>query len=228
MTVAPGNERCFIIKIPENDRSHLSGSFDMLDDDLSASPLSVTVFNHKNEAVYHNRAGVPGGHFSLLDVYGRHDFCIGNGSGHYNAEHAFERTEEDNAHFLPYQDHHKDDDSVDGTNRDGKTRTVGFNIRVVEGATSRLQAHTKEELKGPAAEMLKEVTQLSMELSDQLESMLDHEEYMKDRENAHKHFIDLTVSLLFRWTMLEALALMVISIGQVLYFRKFFESRRYI
>jgi len=220
-------EKCVAINLPEGG-SHLSGSYDMLDDDLPATPLTVALFDSHDNVVYQNRVGVPGGHFSIRDSYGRHHFCIGNGRGHYFVETDVQRSEKDNEQFEPYMDHHKDDDSVDVQNRDGKTRHVGFTIRVTSNAETRLKKRNKEQVEGPTADLLTEVTQLSLELVDQLDAMLDHEEYMKDRDNVHKDFLDSTVSLLFKWTMVEAVALITISVGQVLYFRKYFESRRYI
>lgn len=226
ISVEPEHEKCIAIMLPIGG-AHISGSYDMLDDDLPASPLSVTLFDSNNHVLYHNRVGVPEGHFSIRDAHGKHYFCVGNGHAHYKYDDIY-RTDKDNERFVKYMDHSHDDDGVDVNNRDGKTRNVGFTIRVGETAHNLLKKHGKEQLTGPTAELLKEVTQLSHELVDQIDDFLDHEEYMKDRDNVHNEFLDATISLLFRWTILEALALITISVGQVLYFRKFFESRRYI
>lgn len=61
-----------------------------------------------------------------------------------------------------------------------------------------------------------------------LHTMGDHQEYMRDRENRHSVLADTTLSRIMQWTVLEAIVLILISCGQVLYLKKFFEQRRYL
>lgn len=61
-----------------------------------------------------------------------------------------------------------------------------------------------------------------------LNTMSDHQEYMRGRENRHSVLADTTLSRIVQWTVLEAVVLILISCGQVLYLKKFFEQRRYL
>lgn len=218
-----------IISIPDQG-AHLSGSYDMLDDHLSASPLAVTLFDDNHDVVYTGRAGVPEGHFSIKNAHGRYLFCIGNGFAMYHFDNAHERrTDHENHRYQLYKDHHKDDDGYDVSNRDNKSRTVGFSIHV-EQTTAALMKHMvkSEDMKSPLFEDLQDMTELSLELETSLTTLLDHQEYMKDRDDIHDEYLDYTLGMLTTWAMIEASILIAVSVGQIMYFRRVFETRRYM
>ena len=207
------------------------GSYDMLDDHLTATPLSVTLFDEHHDVAYTGRAGIPEGHFEIKNAHGKYMFCIGNGFESYHFENADEkRTEFENHRYQLYKDHHHDDDGYDVTNRDNKPRTVGFNIHVSHTTETLMKQITNSEdfTKSPLSQDLQDVIDMSNNLETMFNSLLDHQEYMKDRDETHGEYLDESLSILGKWTMVEALLLIVVSCGQILYFRRVFETQRYM
>lgn len=106
--------------------------------------------------------------------------------------------------------------------KDGIDREVGFAIRVVP------PTRNLENEAGPDDRLTSNLLSMSVKLMAGLQTMSDHQEYMKERENRHTILADTTFSRVVQWTVLEAVVLMLIACGQVLYLRKFFEQRRYL
>merc|ERR1712071_319646 len=88
-------------RVPGKTPSYISGDFEWLDDAISVEPTYVILQDMESNAVYQSTEGSRQGTFSHLGV-GSFDFCLSNGS--------------------------LSDDSINGA--DGKTRRVGFNLRV--------------------------------------------------------------------------------------------------
>mmetsp|Transcript_5298 Transcript_5298/g.8112 ORF Transcript_5298/g.8112 Transcript_5298/m.8112 type:complete len:222 (-) Transcript_5298:122-787(-) len=106
--------------------------------------------------------------------------------------------------------------------KDGIDREVGFAIRVVPP-----QRGIEGEA-GPDDRLTSHLIELSEKLMEGLDTMTDHQEYMRERENRHAMLADSTFNRVKEWTFLEAIVLVLISFGQVLYLKKFFEQRRYL
>jgi hypothetical protein len=111
---------------------------------------------------------------------------------------------------------HKGDDS-------DRVRTIGFALRVrppsraLDGAIS-----------GPDGEKALELMDWAEELTEEWDTLLDHYDYLREREAAQEELSRKILQRVMRWTLVEALLLMTIASCQVLYFRKFFEKRRYL
>merc|ERR1719384_1208579 len=103
--------------------SSITGSYDMLDDDLSATPVTSTLFDDDYAVLWHSEAGASEGSFITRGT-GRYHLCFGNGSGQYKTEADRERER------MRVEGHHIDDDNFDYANYDGKDRNIGFNVRV--------------------------------------------------------------------------------------------------
>jgi len=106
--------------------------------------------------------------------------------------------------------------------KDGNDREVGFAIRVVP------PARELENEAGPDTRLTANLLKMSVKLMSGLDTMSDHQEYMRERENRHTILADTTFNRVVQWTMLEAVVLGLIAVGQVLYLKKFFEQRRYL
>ena len=106
--------------------------------------------------------------------------------------------------------------------KDGIDREVGFAIRVVPPVRG------IEGEAGPDDRLTSHLIELSEKLTEGLDTMTDHQEYMRERENRHTVLADSTFNRVVQWTFLEAVVLVLISFGQVLYLKKFFEQRRYL
>ena len=114
------------------------------------------------------------------------------------------------------------DDMVD--NSDGKTRSVGFNFRV--------RPQPKEmggtDLQGADDAKTTNILKLSGQLMDSILFLEDHQANSKARELKQDKMMMKTYGRVVKWTVLEALVLIVISGSQVLYLRKFFERKRFL
>jgi hypothetical protein len=105
--------------------------------------------------------------------------------------------------------HHKSRDKLD--------RSVGVNVRVSSI---------------PKAELLQEegamLLSFSQSISNKLYDLQNHMDYMRARESAHREVAEQTYTYVVRWTVLEAIVLVCVAAAQILYLRKFFETKRYI
>lgn len=108
-------------------------------------------------------------------------------------------------------------------NKDGTDRQIGFAIRVIPPPSRGEDGEA-----GPDNRLTSHLMELSEKLMEGLHTMNDHQEYMRERENRHLLVADTTLSRIVQWTVLEAIVLILISCGQVLYLKKFFEQRRYL
>jgi len=107
--------------------------------------------------------------------------------------------------------------------KDGFDRQVGFAVRVVPPSSRGQDGEA-----GPDNRLTTNLLDLSANLMEGLHTMSDHQEYMRERENRHALLADMTLNRIMQWTILEAIVLTLISCGQVLYLKKFFEQRRYL
>lgn len=98
----------------------------------------------------------------------------------------------------------------DHISHDRLDREVAFEVRVL--------------VDDPAAPLVG----LTNHLNENLWNLQARQDYMRTREVAHREVTEETFSELLTWTIVEAVALVVVSFGQVLYFRRFLEKRRYM
>ena len=67
---------------------------------------------------------------------------------------------------------------------------------------------------------------VSEELNEGLLTLTDHQAYMRRREEHHDEVLRSTRSRVLWWTVAETVALIALSLWQVLYIRAFFETKR--
>lgn len=199
----------------------------MMDDELPAEPLTAVLFDYETDKVtWHNEYGKSEGHFSITAA-GKFHYCFGNGAGGY-------KTEEDKirekaklqGHPVPEDDH-----DYDYQNYDGGLRTIGFTLRVrpLEGTeASRMMQVNTGEVENAADVQKNRLIDLTNTLRDKMELLLDHQEYIKNREATHRHIVEQTFTMVMKWTMLEAFVLICIATAQVSYLKRFFETKRYL
>jgi hypothetical protein len=109
-----------------------------------------------------------------------------------------------------------------GDKEDGE-RTVGFALRV----RGRSRALGDKE-QGPDGEKALELISWAEELTEEWHTLLDHYDYLRSREAVHEELGDKIFKRVMRWTLVEAGLLVTIACAQVMYFRAFFEKRRYL
>lgn len=187
----------------------------MLDDDLSLNPVTSTLFDDLYEVLWHSDQAANDGSFITRGT-GRYHLCFGNGSGGYKTNEDRERER------LKVEGHHIDDDNFDYQNYDGKPRNIAFNVRV------RAEMKSEEGDGSTANGSSNRVLTMASRLKDKLDLLMDHQEYIKSREEQHRDIMEKTYSLLMKWTILEAFVLICVATSQVIYFRKFFETKRYL
>jgi hypothetical protein len=107
--------------------------------------------------------------------------------------------------------------------RDGNSREVGFAVRVVPPLRG-----LEDEKVGPDDRLTSNLLEMCATMNRGLQTMLDHQEYMRERENRHTALADTTFHRVVQWTVLEAVVLVLIACGQVLYLKRFFEQTRYL
>lgn len=100
---------------------------------------------------------------------------------------------------------------------DGLERTVGFEYTF----------DVKDEKKEIHSQNEKNVN-VATELTTQLNNLMTHHQYMKIREAKHREVVETTFSQLMWWVLLEGIFVVVIAAGQVMYFQRFLERRRYL
>jgi emp24/gp25L/p24 family/GOLD len=101
--------------------------------------------------------------------------------------------------------------------------TVGFTIRVHD-----IQRTLAKEEIGPDALRAIGLQKSAMHVTDQWENMHDHFNYMHYREAEHRRMSEQINDRVMGWTILESLLVVTMAIGQVMYWKSFFEQRRFL
>ena len=199
-----------------------------MDDGLSANPVVAVLFDFDTERVaWHSKQGEPEGAFSFTGA-GKFHLCLGNGSGGY-------KTPEDKERDLKrMQGHPVEDDDFNYSNIDGMDRTIGFNVRVNPLSGTELERYKARNTKTTTSDSGKvdgqssRVEELSLTLREKIALLEDHQSYMKRREASHRDVVEQTFGLVMKWTLLEAFVLGLVATLQVMYLKKFFETKRFL
>jgi len=196
--VQAGDEHCFSVRTLGETRSIISGNFDILDDELSPDPVSVSLYDDKFARVWKS---FPSSHEATFSIFGlgRYTLCLENG-----------------LHVTDEQEEQREE--TEGW--DGEPRHIGFSIR-----TSPLQRGEEPDKEGPDNKRTEELLFSTTQLSEGFNTLNDHQDYLKDREAKHRDLMEATFQKIGRWTFFEALILILVAGGQVLYLKKFFEQR---
>jgi hypothetical protein len=100
---------------------------------------------------------------------------------------------------------------------------IGFSIHV-----SYAPRTLKDDEIGPDAERALVLVKKASKIQQDWTNLLDHFEYVRNREAVHQDMNDAILSRLSRWTYVEALLVVGMATAQVLYWKRFFETRRYL
>jgi hypothetical protein len=60
------------------------------------------------------------------------------------------------------------------------------------------------------------------------QNLVDHFDFLRNREAQHHVLTSQILSRVMGWTLLEAGLVVCMALGQVMYWKKFFEQRRYL
>jgi hypothetical protein len=100
---------------------------------------------------------------------------------------------------------------------------VGFSIRV-----SNLPRGLEDGEIGPDSERALKLVEKASDIHQDWGSMADHYDFVRNREAIHQEMNDAILSRLTRWTYIEAFLVIGMATGQVMYWKKFFETTRYL
>jgi len=100
---------------------------------------------------------------------------------------------------------------------------VGFNLRFHNPP----RAMEDGEI-GPDEERANTLIEKAAEIHENWDTLQDHFEFLRNREGIHFGMNNEIMGRLAWWTYVEALLVIGMAVGQVMYWKKFFEKRRYL
>lgn len=101
---------------------------------------------------------------------------------------------------------------------------VGFNLRLTPSIARALDT----EEKGPDTQQALQIIDSAIKVETDWKNLVDHYVYLRNREALAVQLSQKIQDRVMGWTFFEALLVIAMAIGQVLYWRKFFETRRYL
>ena len=105
-----------------------------------------------------------------------------------------------------------------------ETYTVGFDLRLEPVATRALD----EDEKGPDTQQALEIIKSAQSVETSWLNLVDHYVYLRNREALAVQLSQQIQNRVMGWTVLEAVLVILMAVGQVMYWKKFFETRRYL
>jgi hypothetical protein len=185
--------------IRARETSTLVGNWDMLDDELDTAPLTVLIMQPSNGVTYYrSTTAASEGSFSVK-LDTKQKLAVCVQNGL------------DNKRKNKYKPKAKDKE------HDGLDRTVGLVMNVYKRDVS-------VELQDTNSKLLKGATDLTRRLKE----LINHHTYMRNREATHRELVERTFSHLLSYTCLEAVLVIGMALGQIMYLRRFLERRRYM
>jgi p24 family protein beta-1 len=113
-----------------------------------------------------------------------------------------------------------DDDDVRGQQ---ETYPVGFNLRL-----DPLPRSLPNNESGPEAEIGMHLIETASVIENDWKNLMDHFSYLRSREATYVQLTNQISERLLGWNIVEALLVVTMAVGQVVYWKKFFETRRYL
>jgi hypothetical protein len=105
----------------------------------------------------------------------------------------------------------------------GNTIPVGFNMRLVPDPRS-----LPDQEIGPDAERALLQVNAATRIQSDWSNLQDHYDFLRHRESVNEALTDAILYRVMGWTIAEAVLVIFMAIAQVMYWRKFFEQRRYL
>jgi len=195
ISIEPGTEECYIFLTPSDvgSFSTISGSFEVLHDDVDSYELAVKVVNlDTGESMHEVPTGTQEGDFKLerIKASSRFSICFQNNADYDDDENEFD---------------------------------VGFNIRFHKPPRTLEDGES-----GPDGERASQLVEKASQIHQDWDILQDHFDFLRNREGIHYGMNDQIMNRLTRWTYIEAFLVIGMAVGQVMYWKKFFEKRRYL
>lgn len=100
---------------------------------------------------------------------------------------------------------------------------VGFSLRWIPPPRA-----LQPDEEGPEAQRALKLVGSASVIDQDWQNLLDHYDFLRNREGVHTELIQGIFGRLLRWTIIEAVLVILMAVAQVMYLRKFFEQRRYL
>lgn len=101
---------------------------------------------------------------------------------------------------------------------------LGFIVRFDKRPTRTLD----DKVSGPDGERASQLIDKAAKIHQNWNILQDHFDFLRNREGIHYGMNEEIMNRLSRWTYIEAFLVITMSVGQVMYWKKFFEKRRYL
>jgi hypothetical protein len=112
--------------------------------------------------------------------------------------------------------------NVEGSDPD-EAFDLGFNIRFHQPIRTLDDAES-----GPDSERGSKLVDKAAKIHQDWDTLQDHFDFLRNREAIHEEMNDAIIHRLTRWMCVEAILVVGMATGQVMYWKKFFEKRRYL
>ncbi len=127
-----------------------------------------------------------------------------------------ERVTADTRYAICFQNNESNDDQENEFD-------IGFSMHVTSAPRT-----LKDGEIGPDAERALTLVNKATRIHQDWTNLMDHYEYVRNREAIHQVMNDAILVRLTRWTYFEALLVIGMATGQVMYWKRFFETKRYL
>lgn len=202
-SIPPYDEECFLFRTPTTLKSLklLVGNYELVEDDgVNADPLLVYVMeaSQNQNIIYRSVPGEPTGSFRVP---------VKPGLGYWMC--------------LQNSAHAPDNQDTEPEHPDHKTRMVGFTYRLQE-------VYEKPAPLAFTEDNRSEWMEKSAQVETEIKTLVNHHEYLTMREAKHRFVVEQTFTAILFWSLAEAALVILGAVGQVMYFRRFLEKKRYL
>ena len=200
VAIPPGDDVCFRVRIPNGKpSSSLTGLFEVEDDDVEGSEFSLFIVEGNK-------------HTGEVVYQSPPDVLFGSIS--------VPEAKSGTSYAICFKSH------LDENDRDDKEEyiTVGFSLRI---HTERVRSLQEGEY-GPDEQRALELVERAAEIHEDWSKFLDIMDFSHNREAVYEEMANTILYRLAKWTYIEAFVLIGMATGQVMYWKKFFENRRYL
>jgi len=199
--IPPGDRHCFFVRVPNDRPSVINGNYDVLDDEMDHDAVSAWLEKQSEE---------------------RHRGVTVWRSEEHEGEATFSISVDPVGKYALCLRATLDTDDDDAAVPE--VVPVGLSLRVAPA-----QARSLEEgVLGPDAERALELVQSAGFVENDWRNFVDHFDYLRNREATHTVLMHQIRDRVLGWTVVEAILVITMAVAQILYWKRFFETKRYL
>lgn len=137
-------------------------------------------------------------------------------SGEQEGDFEFESLKSNSRYKICFQN------NAEGSHEDDAF-DMGFNLRFHDPPRT-----LEQDESGPDGERATKLVEKASKIHQDWDTLQDHFDFLRNREAIHEDMNYEIVSKLTKWTWIEAVLVCGMAVGQTMYWKKFFEKRRYL